>query len=174
MFKKMEDLLIRVELLFCEVLIVILVLVVFMNAVLRLFNRPLNWSTDVAQLIFTWISFVGADLALKKSKHSGVDIIARNLPANIHRVVKILMYVLLIGFLAVLGHSGANLAVLNISRKFHSMPLTYSSVTFAVPVGCVLLIITCLRKLAALIWKTADPYRDVLEDPVVQEEEEVI
>ncbi|MBQ9197769.1 MAG: TRAP transporter small permease [Clostridia bacterium] len=173
MLKKFDKTLLKLELVFCEVLIVVLVLVVFMNAVLRLFKNPISWSTDVAQLIFAWISFVGADMALKKDKHAGVDIITSRLSPKVTRILSIVTYIAIIVFLVIIGRAGAGLAIKNINRKFHSMPISYSSVTFSVPVGCLLMGYTCVRKLMQLIGKTPDPYKDELEDPEIQEEEEL-
>ncbi len=171
MLKKFDKGLLKLEVLFCEVLIVILVLVVFLNAVLRLFKNPLNWSTDVAQLIFAWISFIGADIALKKSRHSGVDMLTRRLSPGKARILNIAIYVAIIVFLFLIGRAGWTLAFKNINRKFHSMPLSYSTVTFSVPVGCMFMGYTCVRKLMQFIGNTPDPYADELEDPEIKEEE---
>ena len=171
MLKKFDRALLKLEVFFCEALIVILVLVVFLNAVLRLFKNPRNWSTDVAQLIFAWISFVGADIALKKSRHSGVDMLTRRMSPEKARLLNIAVFAAIIVFLFLIGRAGATLALKNINRKFHSMPLSYSSVTFSVPVGCALMIYTCVRKLVQFIGKTPDPYGNVLEDPEIKEEE---
>lgn len=172
--EKFNDVLIKMELLLCEVLIVVLVAVVFLNAVLRLFDSPINWSNDVAQLIFIWISFIGADLALKKDRHSGVDVIVKKFPAKVNKVLEIVTYLLIIVFLAVIGRAAGNLAVTNIARKFNSLPLSYSSVTFAVPVGCVLLGFTCVMKLITIISGREDLYKNKLNDPEPEEEDELV
>ncbi|MDO4620990.1 MAG: TRAP transporter small permease [Lachnospiraceae bacterium] len=173
MLEKINNGMTKLEVAICELLIVILVAVVFMNAVLRLFNAPLSWSNDVAQLIFIWVSFLGADIALKKDRHSGVDVIVRRFPKQLTKVLTAATYVAMIVFLAIIGRSAANLAVINYSRKFNSLNLSYSAITIAVPVGCVLMILTSLMKLLILFGKQRDFYKDMLRDPEVKEEDEL-
>lgn len=161
---KLDEMIIKCEIKLSQLLIVAMVVVVFLNAVLRLFNRPLNWSSDVAQLIFIWLSFFGADMALKKGGHAGVDLITRKLPANVNRLLQAGMYVLFIAYLVVIGYNAAKLGILNASRKFNTMPFSYSSVTFAVPVGCLLLAFTSARKLQMVLGRRDDFYTEKLPD----------
>ena len=171
---KLDDLLIRLETKLCQVFIVAMVVVVFLNAVLRLFNRPLNWSSDVAQLIFIWLSFFGADLALKKNSHAGVDLITRKLPDGVNKVLQVVMFTIFIVYLVAIGFNAAKLGIINSSRKFNTMPISYSCVTFAVPVGCLLLAFTSLRKVRIILGKGKDFYEDKLLDIPAEESGEVV
>ena len=68
-----------------EILLLFMVVFVFIAASLRWFGYPLVWSVDLAQLLFIWISFIGADIALQNNKHIGVDILTRNLPEKVYK-----------------------------------------------------------------------------------------
>jgi len=114
---KLDDTLIRLEIRLSQILIVVMAAVVFVNAVLRLFNRPLNWSSDVAQLIFIWLSFLGADMALKKNSHAGVDLITRRLPDQVNRVLQIIMYGLFVAYLMLIGYNAAKLGGFEYVKK---------------------------------------------------------
>jgi TRAP-type C4-dicarboxylate transport system permease small subunit len=38
-------------------------------------SQPPSWSVDMAQLLFIWVCFIGADLAMQKDRHIGVDLL---------------------------------------------------------------------------------------------------
>ncbi len=65
----------KIEELFVSIGLSMLILLVFLAAVLRFFGIDMSWSTDLAQLTFAWVCFVGADLALARNKHMGVDML---------------------------------------------------------------------------------------------------
>ena len=53
-----------------------LVVTVSMQVLARnLFGLPLIWTLDVAQLLFTWLIFIGAAVAFRKAAHYNVDIV---------------------------------------------------------------------------------------------------
>jgi len=54
-------------------------------------------------------------------------------------------------FLALLLYYGAELTLLNLERRLSDTPISYGWVTAAVPVGSALLLVTVLRKLAAIV-----------------------
>lgn len=58
-----------------------------MPAVTRTFNRPIIWSIEIAQLLFAWLAFLGANQAMRAGAHIGVDLLTRNLPPPIRRAV---------------------------------------------------------------------------------------
>ncbi|MCX7856635.1 MAG: TRAP transporter small permease [Deltaproteobacteria bacterium] len=51
-----------------------------MAAVTRYMGHPINWSVDVAVCLFTWCTFLGGDVALRRDKLMCVDVLVRNLP----------------------------------------------------------------------------------------------
>lgn len=56
-------------------------LMVFMNVVLRYaFSSGIPFSVEVSRLIFVWIIFLGAIVALKEGAHLSVDALVRSLP----------------------------------------------------------------------------------------------
>ena len=70
MFKTIEDGLNKIETVVVCAGLSILIITVFAAAVLRFFGIDMSMSTDIAQLVFAWVSFIGADLAMRKNKHN--------------------------------------------------------------------------------------------------------
>jgi TRAP-type C4-dicarboxylate transport system permease small subunit len=70
----------RVVEVFVEVSMVIMVLLVFSNAVLRYaFNSSITQSEELSRYFFVWVSFLGAIIAFKDKKHVGVDVLVSKL-----------------------------------------------------------------------------------------------
>ena len=72
--KKIYDLLCKLETIICGIFLILVVILVFLSALTRKFNIPMQKSLDVAQLLFAWLAFIGADIALRQEKLVGVDI----------------------------------------------------------------------------------------------------
>ena len=99
MYKKFEDGLVKVETGFVCIGLMLLIVTVFAAAVLRFFGIDMSWSTDLAQLAFAWVSFIGADLAMRKDRHMGVDMLTNKLPAKIQNALRLAIYCLILAFL---------------------------------------------------------------------------
>ena len=56
---------------------------VFFAAIGRSLGYPLIWSVDMAQLLFVWLCFLGANRAMRLKAHIGVDLLVRRLPHNV-------------------------------------------------------------------------------------------
>lgn len=145
--KKIDMIITVIERKLSEILLIFIVVFVFIAASLRWFGYPLVWSVDLAQLLFVWISFIGADIALQNNKHIGVDILTRKLPKNVYRTILIISYFMILIFLILITYYGTYLAIMNYKRQFSGMEFSYSWATSAAPVGCLLMIRTIIKKL---------------------------
>lgn len=137
----------KAEGLLAGALLAVIVFLVFIAGVMRWFGHPLVWSVDLAQLLFVWVSFLGADMALRKRAHIGIDYLVRRLPARGRVAVDVVLAVVCLGFLGVMAVMGYRLTMLNIERLFGDSGIPYALVTIAVPAGCILLGITLLQQL---------------------------
>ncbi len=168
----MSNFLLRVESTIGKLLLVVIVVLVFAAGVLRWFDHPLIWSVDLAQLLFLWIAFIGANQALRKHAHIGMDLAVRWMPLGWRRVIEIALAVLTLAFLLIMVWEGYKLTTLNIQRVFGDSGISYAFVTGAVPVGCLMLAITLTGHVIKLIrtWRTenrlifSDPHRGEVED----------
>ncbi|GGK39620.1 TRAP transporter small permease [Salinarimonas ramus] len=148
----MSHLLARLELVVGSILLGIIVVLVFVAAVMRFFDRPLIWSVDLAQLLFIWLCFVGASRAMRERAHLGVDLLVRRVSPRARLVIEIALAVLFVAFMAVIAVEGTKLTLLNRERLFGDSGLSYAYVTIAVPVGCLFLTLAILAN-AVEAWR---------------------
>ncbi len=129
----------QAELAIGAVLLVTIVVLVFAAAIMRFFGYPLIWSVDLAQLLFIWLCFIGANRALRLKAHLGIDLIVARLGHKQRLWLELLVSSIVIVFLGLLAVEGLRLALQNIERQFGDSGLSYAWVTIAVPAGCVML-----------------------------------
>jgi TRAP-type C4-dicarboxylate transport system permease small subunit len=129
----------QIELAICVILLAVITGLVFVASVMRFFGYPLVWSVDLAQLLFIWVCFLGADKAMRDKTHLGMEVPVKYLPYRYHLWVELACSLIVLAFLAALAFKGYELTLLNIERTFGDSTLSYGWVTAAVPVGCVLL-----------------------------------
>lgn len=130
---------VKAEVLLANALLVVIVVLVFAAGLLRWFDNPLVWSVDLAQLLFVWVSFLGADLALRKRAHIGIDYLVRRLPVRTHVALDVVLSLVAIAFLLAMVRLGYELTMLNRERIYGDSGISYGFVTIAVPAGCLLL-----------------------------------
>jgi TRAP-type C4-dicarboxylate transport system permease small subunit len=139
-----NGLLSRIELIVGFVLLAVIVVLVFAASVMRFFGHPLIWSVDFSQLLFIWLCFLGANRALRKRAHLGVDILVRYLGRGARLVLESALALLVVAFLLALAYEGTKLTFLNLERLFGDSGIPYAFVTIAVPVGAVFLSLTVI------------------------------
>ena len=141
----------RVEELVSRTLLALLVLLVFVPAVTRTFDRPIIWSIEIAQLLFAWLAFLGANQAMRAGAHIGVDVLTRNLPPPIRKAVALFNLGLIAAFLATLLWYGIELTFVSAARRFMTTNLSFAFATVAAPLGAALLLLSTLGRVAAVI-----------------------
>jgi TRAP-type transport system small permease protein len=129
----------QIELAICVLLLALITGLVFAASVMRFFGHPLVWSVDLAQLLFIWVCFLGADKAMREKTHLGMEIPVKYLPYRYRLWLELACSVIVLAFLAVLTVKGYELTLLNLERTFGDSTLSYAWVTAAVPVGCALI-----------------------------------
>ena len=147
--KKMYRLFCKVEAVAVAVCIVAITTLVFLSAVLRTMNHPINWAQDLSLLLFAWTVFLGADVALRRADFLRVDILVGKFPVKLREALYYIWYMVAILFLAMLVRYGIPLALENSKRPFGTMAISYSWATISVPVGSLLMIITIIIKLVS-------------------------
>ena len=160
----------QIELAICVTLLAVITGLVFVASVMRFFGYPLVWSVDLAQLLFVWVCFLGADKAMRDKTHLGMEIPVKYLSYRHRLWLEVACSVVILAFLAALAVKGYELTLLNLERTFGDSTLSYAWVTAAVPVGCALLsasliynMVTAWRRRAerALVYSRTAPDKDV-------------
>jgi TRAP-type C4-dicarboxylate transport system permease small subunit len=120
---------------------------VFISAVGRGLRHPLNWAQDVSLLLFAWVVFLGADVALRRADFVRVDMLISRFPWKLQKFLYYFFYIIAIAFLLIMIRFGFPLCFENVKRLFQTLGISYSWATVSAPVGSILLIITILLKL---------------------------
>lgn len=157
-----------------KLLLLIIVLLVFAAGIMRWFGQPLVWSVDLAQLLFIWVSFIGANQALRARVHIGMDLLVRPLPMRLRRGLEIVLALVTLAFLLTMVVMGYRLTLLNIERQYGDSGISYGFVTGAVPVGCLLLAVTLAGHLLTVLRRWRAESLLVFSDPVRGEVEDVL
>jgi TRAP-type C4-dicarboxylate transport system permease small subunit len=134
-----------------QIVMLLIVVLVFVASIFRTVGYPLIWSVDMAQLLFVWVCFLGADIGLQQDRHIGVDILTRAFPEKLQDTIRFISYLLILGFLGIVVVFGTYLALKNTHRLFNSMTISYSWATISAPFGCLLLGITVIEKMLAIL-----------------------
>ena len=139
----------RAEAAIVAVLLGAIVILVFVSAILRMewIGVSIAWNIDMAQLLFGWAVFLGADLAYKHNAHIGMDILAKKLPFAARRAVNLVLLAAIAAFLGIITIFGFYLVAENAERLYASLQISYSYVVVSVPVGCCLMLFTTALKI---------------------------
>ena len=145
--KKFYEMFCRIEELVTGIFLCIIVALVFLSALARAVLHPLNWAQDVSLLLFAWVVFLGADVALRKADFVNVDMFIKQLSSKIQLFFYYTWNIVIVSFLAVLIRFGIPLTIENYKRLFQALGISYSWAAISVPVGSSLMIITIILKL---------------------------
>lgn len=75
----------------------VMVVLVFGNVVLRYaFGSGITWAEEVARLMFVWLIFLGAILALRHHAHIGVDMLQSRLPRKARLACAVISHLLML------------------------------------------------------------------------------
>jgi C4-dicarboxylate transporter, DctQ subunit len=91
LLRSLDRIFYRIEFALLVVFLGSMVLLAFMQVVLRnFFNTGLVWADTLVRHLVLWLGFVGATLATREKRHIGIDAITRFLSARAKLVVLIL------------------------------------------------------------------------------------
>lgn len=133
-----------------------IVLLVFIAAITRYIGSPINWSVDIAQAIFVWVIYIGANQAWRNSRHIGIEILFNHFNPKIQFYLQLFLYMVIAAFLVSMIVSGIHITIVNVGRILEDIPISYSFVTIAVPVGAFLMLLTTGEKVYLLFRTEAD------------------
>jgi len=139
-----------------QILLGFVVVLVFIAALTRYLGTPINWSVDIAQGIFVWVIYLGANQAWRKNRHIGIDMLFNRFHPSVQKILTTLIYGIILVFLSMIIVNGIHIAIVNAGRIMNDIPISYSFVTIAVPAGSFLMLLTTVEKLFALFRRSSD------------------
>ena len=142
----------KIEVILSAVFLSISCLLIFIAAIARSMDNPINWSQDLSLFLFAWSVFLAADGALRNDKLVRMELVLLKTSEKTTRIVTIINYLLIVVFLAALTFYGIKLSFISHRRVFQGIPgFSYTWVILCVPIGCSLMIVTSVLKLKDLL-----------------------
>ncbi|MGN0986330.1 MAG: TRAP transporter small permease [Otoolea sp.] len=164
--KKLYRIYCKIEVLIAACAFFAIIVLTFGNAVLRIFDHPIVANDDICSLLFAWVSFMGADIALRSNRLVGMDILTMNLPVRLQKVLQLIVYAVMMVTLGMFVAKGQELAKMNWARFFNSLPISYGWVTLSLSVCGLMMMMTLVIKIVVLIKQFAnDSFTIKMHDP---------
>lgn len=130
------------------VLMAVLCVDVFLGVFSRyVLVRTFTWYDEIARLMFVWIVFLGAAVAVKRGAHFRLHLLVDRFPRRLRRAAEVLTILVVIGFGLLLVQQGRVLMELGQFQQTPVMGLSKSYVYAAIPAGGALMILYALPHL---------------------------
>jgi TRAP-type C4-dicarboxylate transport system permease small subunit len=155
--KKFYDTLCSIEMGVAMWCLAISVIAIFVTAVMRVLKFPIPWGLDMALLLFTWSTFLGADIAFRKKCLVSVDMLVIRLPKPIRKILEAVVYALILASIVFLMYYGTRLAYFSSARPFQAIPgLSYSWAIASVPVSMFLMLVSAMIQIHEVYFQKND------------------
>ena len=113
-------------------------------------RSPLVWTVELSRILFVWMTFLGAALAVKEGSHICVTLLVEHLPGRVRKYLGILRLILVVAFLGFMVYVGARWVQLTAGTRTPALGLPLNYVSYAaLPVGFLLAIYFDLRQVVA-------------------------
>jgi len=131
------------------------------------FNRPPMWSEDVPRIIFIWMVFLVAGLAIKRGLNIRCTYFVDPLPRRMRLIIELCMHAIVLAMIVVLFWQSFPVVRLSLLGTMLSTGWSNAVATIPLPIGCVIIFIYQ----AARAWRTIEALRGGGEDdgPVASE-----
>ena len=102
-------------------------------------------------LLLAWTAFLGADIAWRSGQLVGVDLVTRNLPAVLQKIIQIVVYLIITAGLLITFIYGMRLVWTERVRTYQSMPIPYSLVTLSLVMAAISMVFSSVLKIRRCI-----------------------
>ncbi|MDR1179633.1 MAG: TRAP transporter small permease [Spirochaetales bacterium] len=112
-------------------------IMVFTQVLARyLFSSPIYWAEEFTLSVFSWVAFIGAALALRKSRHARITLLTSRMPDALRVKVEIVTHFLVACVCALIFYQSIKffdlshtviMTALNVPESFVSAAITFSS-----------------------------------------------
>ena len=120
-------------------------------------NDALSWTEETAKFLMVWLVFAGAPIALRLGGHASVDILPDMLPERLRQSLFVLIYLLILGFLAVLIDQGIAFALKAKSQTTATTNISMLYIFSAMPIGGAAMLLVALELVLRSVLGIFDP-----------------
>ncbi|MBN8939043.1 MAG: TRAP transporter small permease [Rhizobiales bacterium] len=122
-------------------------------------NAPISWIEQVSNILFIWITFVGAAVLYRQKLHIGVDMFIDMLKGRPKQVMFWVIELGNLGFIVVLFIYSMKLSIDVLPNTYGALDISPAYFYFSAPVACVMMMFYFLEKIV-------DPSKRVPEGSV--------
>lgn len=116
--KKILNLLFRGVEILIAIFLAVMIFLVFMNVVLRQFNKGFAWSEEIARLCFIYLVYLGTIGAMRDNRHLLIESVLMRIPNIWQKTVYALIQICVIWLMAILTQGSWGLTVQNINDRW--------------------------------------------------------
>ena len=128
--------------LFASFLCAVLTLIVLFQVLFRYaLHFPLDWAEELAMVLFQWVAFIGAGIAVRRGLHFHLDLITKRFTERWQKVTDLMASAAILIIAYLLVHVGI---MMMSTVRFITLPVMHFSkayVYLAIPVGGALMIV---------------------------------
>ena len=152
----------RALLAICAVAFGGLIVVVFLQVLARnVFQVPMIWTLDVAQLLFSWCIYLGAAVGVKWGAHFALDLF----PAGMRRtnaLLKLFADLALLGVASALFWGGWSFTMFGLNRTSMALGISEAYFVAPIPIAATIMVVFIAPILAAdvraLLARAGEPH----------------
>ena len=126
---------------------------VFCRSVLKF---SLYWGDELTQVLMVWLTFLGAAVAMREHAHYRFDYISQKLRGRMKRLCQLTTKIIVLVTIILLLYWSTLITIGIRSWIMPAMEYSRAWVYGACPVGCVFMLIYCIRDLVSFIKGTTD------------------
>jgi len=108
-------------------------------------NDALSWPEEASRFLMVWSLFLAAAYALRNGEHVGLTFFVDRLPSRIASGVRLVMNILIIGFLLVMVVGGVQEVISMLPLKTGALRISRAIPYLIIPTSGVLFILVCIR-----------------------------
>ncbi|GMO57456.1 MAG: hypothetical protein Ta2G_17150 [Termitinemataceae bacterium] len=100
------------------VFLAIMIVMLFMNVVLRQFGRGFVWSEEIARIAFIYLVYLGTIGAARDNRHLLIDSILTRIPPTAQKIMYCIMQLIIIWMMGMLTIGSWGITIQNIHDKW--------------------------------------------------------
>ena len=136
----------RVEIFLAKILLATMIVVVALQVFCRyLLNKPLAWPEELSSFLLIWLTYLIADVLLKRQGHVQIDFFTGKLSGKTQHMISIVVNIYILVFLGFLIVNSIQIemlqihhvvgAALKVPKAFYTLAVTVSSISMALSIG---------------------------------------
>lgn len=126
------------------IMVVMLVTLFWQVGARYLFARSYAWIDELAGFLMVWLTYLGAGLALREGRLVGFDILQDNLPAKGRFILRFLIGLVMLAFMAFLIYCGIRFCQFGLNRETIVLQISRAIPYAGIPIGSLFFVVHLL------------------------------